>query len=222
VKGSRREVRHVVWDWNGTLLDDLAATVIATRASLRGLSRVKVSVGEYRQIFARPVRPFHEALVGRALSDSEWCTVNDRFYDCYRRLESRVRLADGARIALESFHRAGIVQSVLSRTRHERLVAAVEKYELTDYFSIVDGATDHLDSSKSLALRRHLAVAGTDPESVVMVGDTVDDAAAAGTARLGCLLVAGCSFETMAKLQAAGQVVNDLSDVVAVLLHRTG
>jgi phosphoglycolate phosphatase len=44
--------RHIIWDWNGTLLDDAQAGVNAINAMLaaRGLSPITLS--HYRDVFA--------------------------------------------------------------------------------------------------------------------------------------------------------------------------
>jgi hypothetical protein len=79
-----RVVRHVVRDWNGTLLNDLDIVVGATNASLAGNGIAVIDRDRFRREFSRPIRSFNERLLGRPLTDQQWRTADDAFHDHYR------------------------------------------------------------------------------------------------------------------------------------------
>ena len=63
-------MRHVIWDWNGTLVDDLPIVVDAVNASLAGIGAGPIVADDYRDHYTRPVRVFYDRLLGRAVTDA--------------------------------------------------------------------------------------------------------------------------------------------------------
>ena len=59
---------HVIWDWNGTLFDDLHIVVEGVNASLRMLGLATIGPDEYRASYRRPVNLFYEDLLGREIT----------------------------------------------------------------------------------------------------------------------------------------------------------
>ncbi len=59
---------HVIWDWNGTLFDDLAIVVASVNASLTQLGAPPIDEGGYRDHFTRPVHVFYEHLLGHEVA----------------------------------------------------------------------------------------------------------------------------------------------------------
>ena len=50
--------KNVVWDWNGTLLDDVKISVDTINVMLERKHLGKLTVEEYRSIFGFPVKPY--------------------------------------------------------------------------------------------------------------------------------------------------------------------
>ena len=51
-------VRHIIWDWNGTLLDDVDAALNAINRMLQARGLPTLGLTRYRDIFGFPVRDF--------------------------------------------------------------------------------------------------------------------------------------------------------------------
>lgn len=212
-------VDHVVWDWNGTLLADVHAVVDASAA---GLAAVGVTGGldlaRYRSTFRRPLRDFYAALVGREVAEDEWARMNAVFGEHYRGLEPELPLADGALDALERFAAAGLGQSVVSMLGHDELHATLGRRGLHDRFVRVDGDHHRDGRSKEAALATHLDVLGLDPARVVLVGDTLDDAAATAAVGSACILVAEHSTHHAEDLRTVAPAVPTLPEAVEHVL----
>jgi phosphoglycolate phosphatase-like HAD superfamily hydrolase len=210
-----------VWDWNGTLLDDFDIIIQATNSSCIDLLERRVGADEYRTHFARPVRLLYERLLGRALCEEEWQGINTRFHASYRELVSAAVLAADAEVALSRAREAGRTQSVLSMWWHDELVGMLEAFGIGSEFIRVDGvAVIAGGEGKHEHLVAHLDRLSTDlgrqldPASVLLIGDSVDDAAAAAQAGARCVLVEGGSHHA-ADLAAAGvPVASSLTDAL--------
>jgi phosphoglycolate phosphatase-like HAD superfamily hydrolase len=69
-------VLHIVWDWNGTLVDDLPIVVDCVNAALAVIGEPPIDADDYREHFARPVNRFYESLLRRPIAPSEWETLD--------------------------------------------------------------------------------------------------------------------------------------------------
>jgi phosphoglycolate phosphatase len=210
MKTARR--RHLLWDWNGTLLDDTRACVSALNTMLRERGLPAIDSLFYRRWFGFPVRDFYRCL-GLRPDDGGWEEMAVRFHDLY--LREPVEVAAAAHTALERVAAAGLPQSVLSACEQEMLESLVGRHGLRGYFRHIQG-TDSLDGdSKVEAGRQLLARLGHDPQDLLLVGDTLHDAEVAEALGCGCLLIAA-GHQTAARLRRSGRpVLASLSEFVA-------
>jgi phosphoglycolate phosphatase-like HAD superfamily hydrolase len=188
-------VRHVVWDWNGTLLDDVPLLVEAANAALAAAGGEPITLAEYRATFTRPIQRFYELLLGRTIRPGEWQAIDDAFHDAYDRLVGSVSLAPDALAALAAAGERGS-QSLLSMLRHDHLVPSVARMGIDHHFVRIDGLRGEGGGRKAPHLAAHLDALAEDVgavtrEEVLVVGDTVDDAHAAQEAGVACVLYAG-------------------------------
>lgn len=172
---------HVVWDWNGTLLDDLPIVVEAVNRSIGSFGAGPIDADSYRDHYTRPVRAFYHSLLGRKILDPEWERLNDDFHEAYYELATGVGLAPDAMEAIELVDSLGWTQSLLSMSEHDWLESIVSRLGLMPRMSRVDGLEGEMGGRKAGYLKAHLERLGIDGTSVVMIGDTPDDVAAART-----------------------------------------
>ncbi len=194
---------HVVWDWNGTLFDDLHIVVDAVNASLAAVGASPIDADGYRTHYGRPVRRFYERLLGRPLSEREWSTMEDTFHQAYRRSLDRASLTADAGQAVAAVAEAGASQSILSMWWHDELVPFVTRFGLHTAMVRVDGTRHDASDTKAEHLRAHIAALGIDGDGVLMVGDALDDARAAAAVDVPCVLYDGGSHHRH-ELEAAG------------------
>ncbi|MDE0675531.1 MAG: HAD family hydrolase [Acidimicrobiia bacterium] len=182
---------HVVWDWNGTLWDDLPQVHLAVNAALREVGAPTLGMAEYIRLFTRPLPLFYRRVLGRDIMDSEWERINHRFETSYAAGLDHAGLASEASRALETVARSGATQSILSLYPHQPLNGLVRKLGIAHYFTRVDGLRGLPGRSKVGLFGSHIkaAAAGIPPHRVVMVGDTDDDLVAAREAGSTCILV---------------------------------
>lgn len=212
-------MRHVVWDWNGTLLDDLPLVVESVNVLMAERDLDPITVADYTATYTRPVRVFYERLFGRAVDDAEWAQVDDVFHAAYdEAVEDHASLMAGARDALAAVADRGLTQSLLSMYRHARLVPLVERFGILHRFEVVQGVRGAGGGHKLPHLERHLErmihVHGDDPTGVVVIGDAIDDAVAAAHVGAACVLLASGSHPVEELEQAGVPVVTTLPDAL--------
>lgn len=208
---------HLVWDWNGTLLDDFALVVIATNQAFAAVGGRDVSPDEHRTRFRRPVAEFYAEILERAVDDEEFGQLDRIFHDAYRLGLTTMALAADAKEALTSWPGS---QSLLSMWFHSELVPALETYGLSGHFTRVDGLRTEVGGDlKAGHLAGHLREIGVTGGEAVLIGDSLDDAAAARSNGAAVVLYTG-GFTDATRLRAAGCPVADTL-VEAVEIART-
>ncbi len=209
---------HLVWDWNGTLLDDLELVVAATNVSLATYGGPTVTAVEHRRDFRRPIADYYAFVLGRPISDDEFVELDRVFHDTYREGLSATSLADGARDALSTWAHT---QSLLSMWHHRDLVPTVATHNIDEHLLRIDGLRDAVGGGgKAPHLRRHLAALGIAGEDCVLIGDSIDDADAAAEVGAGVVLYTG-GFTDEARLRATGlPVASSLVEAVRLASAR--
>ncbi len=206
---------HIIWDWNGTLLDDTQAGVNAVNGMLAVRGLPTIDVPHYRDVFGFPVRDFYRA-IGFRLEEEDWDAMARDFHDRFL-ADTTLRLHANAVPALENFRAAGLGQSILSASEQRILDGMLADFGIGHFFEIVCGV-DNLDGySKRNLGRALLARLALDPASILMIGDSLHDHEVAGDLGVECLLVAQ-GHQSRARLQRSGApVLDSLADIPAWL-----
>lgn len=215
------DIRHVVWDWNGTLLQDLPLVVESVNAALGDHGLEPITIADYTANYTRPVHAFYERLLGREITGAEWERIDSVFHDTYAAaVTDHAELMAGAREALAAVDASHASQSLLSMYPHHLLLPLVDHFGLDPHFEVVHGLVGVGGGRKLPHLERHLDemvhLHGDDPTSVLVIGDAIDDAVAAQ--HLGCrpvLLASGS--HPREELEASGApVVETLAEALEV------
>ena len=203
--------KRLIWDWNGTLLDDVSAAVNALNRMLASRKASPITADHYRRRFRFPVRPFYAEL-GIDLDKWDWDEICEDFHAFVAAEPQKVR--DDAVSALSLARDSGFVQCVLSALRQDLLDDALERNGLRGFFDFVYGV-DNLDGSSKLDRGRELISAiGPGARNAILIGDTLHDAEVAKALGLGCILVS-CGHQSPDRLAAAGfAVVPSVTDAV--------
>lgn len=211
---------HLVWDWNGTLFHDIDAVIEATNASFAELGLPPITAERYRELYCVPVPRFYQRLIGRLPSDAEWEVMDATFHRHYWALAETCGLADGAAELLAARRAAGLTQSLCSLAPHDQLVPIVAAHGIAEHFVRVDGRVGQSNVGKAAQMVRHLESLGPlDPRDVVVIGDALDDAAAAAHVGAHAVLYTGGSHSRAALESAGVPVVDSLAEAVAQAEH---
>ncbi|MEE1752197.1 HAD family hydrolase [Streptomyces sp. SP18CS02] len=208
---------HLVWDWNGTLLDDTATVIAATNAAFAEIGLEPITLARYRELYCVPIPLFYERLLGRLPTDAEWALMDGAFHRHYWERADACGLTAGAAELLSSRQSAGRTQSLLSLAPHEHLIPIVRRHGIEERFVRVDGRVGTSTTGKAEHMVRHLrALDGLAADRVVVIGDAADDAVAAAHVGARAVLYTGGSH-SRASLEATGApVVDTLVEAVAV------
>ena len=179
----------VVWDWNGTLLDDVDLCLTVVNEVLSGHGVPALSRERYLRIFDFPAQLYWQR-AGLDLDRVEFGEVSARYCRLFEERLSQAPLQPGASGALELVRGNGLQQFLVSATEHLALSRMTAAYGVTDFFVEVRGMETGIADGKLPAARRILERYSLDPARVLLVGDTSHDAEIAQELGTSCLLVA--------------------------------
>ncbi len=214
-----RQITHVIWDFNGTVLDDMQAGIDSVNEMLaaRGLPVLR-GISDYRRVFCFPVREYYRRL-GFDFEKEDYDTVLAPLWvRLYREKSATSPLFPGVRPLLEALRAVGASQTLLSATEQEMLREQLLARGAMDWFDEVWG-TGSIHAHGKLGLAA--AWRAAHPDAVpLMIGDTTHDAEVAREIGAACVLVAsGC--HSRAALAACGvPVVEDLFECRDLLLRQ--
>ncbi len=209
--------QNVVWDWNGTLLDDVDLALGIANDIFREHRLEPLTAKRYRQIFDFPVRLYYER-AGMDFTHVSFEATSDRFCREVERRLGSVALFDGARGCLQTVQRMGVRQFVLSSTEQAALLRMVSGFGLEQMFHEIRGNPDGLARGKIGSGEALLQAHGIDPRSALMVGDTHHDWEVADALGMDCVLVAG-GHHSPERLAASGCPVLPSIEAVPDLLQ---
>ena len=177
----------IIWDWNGTLLDDTQAALDTLNAMLAKRGGRQIAMDFYRDHFAFPVKPFYEA-IGVRLGNEDWDALAREYHDIYAEQPKGLNVETFA--ALEYAKERGARQAIVSALRQDLLSAITEELGVARYMDFIYGV-DNLDGrSKADRARELVAAIGADPADVVMIGDSLHDKEVADALGVRCVLCA--------------------------------
>ena len=166
--------RHVIWDWNGTLLNDLDHALASVNRVLTEEGLRPTTMELYKKEFRFPVIEYYRHL-GFDVSPDNFRRLCDRFNDHFYGGLASCDLWPGARELLARVKREGKTQSVLSASEHGMLVESVRRYGIEAHFDHVFGIADKLAASKVQRGHELMTRAGVPARDTILVGDSDHD-----------------------------------------------
>ena len=185
---SARRPTYVLWDWNGTLLDDTQAALDTLNIMLKRRGAKPIALEFFRDHFAFPCRPFYD-MIGMHVKDDEWDALAKEYHDVYA--EQPKKLNRETIAALERVKAAGARQSIISALRQDLLDEVTAQMGVAQYMECIYGV-DNLDGAskldRALELMNRIAPAFGEQPDVVLIGDALHDKEVADALKVRCVL----------------------------------
>jgi phosphoglycolate phosphatase len=187
-------IRNIIFDWSGTLVDDLPAVLKASNYVLTQAGRPEMSLDEFRAEFSLPFTNFYD----RHTPDVPMAKLEGWFHSSFRQAQDSVCALPYARDFLE-FCRARKLRTFLLSTVHRDHFQV--QCRVTGFGPYIDKPyTDVWDKRKKI--HDILAENHLQPDETLFIGDMQHDIE---TARHGgvhsCAVLTG--YNTLAQLRAA-------------------
>jgi phosphoglycolate phosphatase len=212
-----RRYRHLIWDWNGTLLDDawLCVDVMNGMLAERGLPLR--TVAEYRDLFDFPVKEYYVKL-GYDFEKESFDFVGMEFIRRYNKRHFETTLHPQVTNILEHFINAGYTQHILSAREQNELQSEIRKLNVDHFFTNVRGLDDHYAHGKTEIGLQLMTEIGALPETMLFIGDTRHDAEVAREMGIDCVLIPNGHHSRDRLITTGLPVIDDLDDLTGFLI----
>jgi phosphoglycolate phosphatase len=203
---------HIIWDWNGTLLDDawLCVEILNELSEKRGLPAIHLA--QYHRDFCFPVLDFYLKL-GFNFKNETFDVLSEEYIRLYNARRFECSLQPESLKTVAAFYERGIGQSVLSAYNQVFLSEALQKFNLLKYFPKISGLNNNLAQSKTENGKQQIRELGCSPGEVLLVGDTDHDLHVAQGMGVSCVLLEG-GHQSRERLKSHGvPVFNRLDDL---------
>jgi len=213
---SLEKYRHIIWDWNGTLLDDAWLCVDVMNGMLKERGMPLRTLESYRELFDFPVKDYYVKL-GYDFNREPFDEVGLEFIVRYNRRQAEAKLHEDVKPTLERLRECGFRQHILSAREQNELVSETISAGVHAFFGLIRGLDDHYAHGKTGVGVRLLEELAEDPAGMLFIGDTLHDAAVAAEIGLDCVLIPN-GHQSEQRLRSAGlPVLPSLRNLISLL-----
>ena len=208
--------KHIIFDWNGTLLDDAKISYELCAKAFIEHGMGSISFDEYKKELIYPVKDFY---VQHGFDDTkfDYSKLAAVYHERYMKDLDKLSLFSDVKEILEFLKSNNVTLSILSALEQNMLVNSVKKFGIYDYFDDVRGLKDMNAGSKVDNARIWLNSTNYKNNEVLMIGDTAHDSEVAKALGINCLLVARGDQHKDTLLKTGYEVFDSLKEVIAYL-----
>ena len=207
---------HLIWDWNGTLLDDSWLCINVINGLLQKRHKPVITPQRYREIFGFPVKDYYQK-VGFDFAIEPFESLATEFVLEYDSRSRECNLQPKAVDVLNYFGEKDLSQYLLSASQQKPLEINVTQNGLNKYFHRIVGLSDHYAKGKIDSGRKLAAELDASADSIVLIGDTIHDHEVAQAIGIDCVLFSG-GHQSKEQLEKCGTIiVENLYDLLSVV-----
>ncbi len=209
--------KHIIWDWNGTLLDDARLCHEIINDIARENNIREISFERYLEIFTFPVREYYLKL-GLPVDNGEFERLGKIFIEEYEKRKFSARLHEGVYETLEKIRDEGLGQSVLSAYSLDNLKNILGHFNLDGFFDEITGLDNIYAHGKIDIGKKLMEKLSLNKNEALMIGDTLHDAEVAKEIGADAILIAH-GHQSEKRLKASGnRVVNSFDEALKYIL----
>ena len=165
-------IRTIVWDFNGTVLDDRGASTAAVNHMMARRGLGAITEEWYAANLIMPLEAFYES-VGFDMRVERIERLSEEFQQECAKVERPI--FPEVRLALEQLRQKGYRQLLFSSLHQSILEKQAKERGISKYFEKIMGRSDRLLGSKEEASKAYLLQEEIPPETVLFVGDLTTD-----------------------------------------------
>lgn len=210
--------KHIIWDWNGTLFDDVDACIATMNEMLqrRNIEMIK-SRDYYREIFCFPVIDYYKKL-GFDFSKESFVDVADEFVDLYHHNCMKSSLMPDTIRTIKKLNKLKVKQTVISASEQTSLDCQMTPFNIKNLFDDTIGIEDNFARSKIDLARRYFENNHLRHEDVLFVGDSIHDYEVSRVLGCDCVLIPrGHQSEAVLNLNGA-KLVGDFDELLHLIV----
>ena len=203
------KITHIVWDWNGTLFDDVDLGIRCVNQLLSRYGLEQVDKNRYYQVFGFPISDYYKRL-GFDFDKTPYPVLAKEYMDIYVPESQKCSLRENAQQTVDALKELGCKNIILSASKREILLEQINNCGLKNIDHVYGIDNIHASGKVDLAIKMRRDFKNAN---ILFVGDTPHDKDAADAAQAKCVFISGGHIDGK-KLAYYGVVLSGLKDVV--------
>ncbi len=206
---------HLIWDFNGTVLDDVDVSVDAANALLRRCGVPPIPSGEYyRSVFGFPIKDYY-ARLGIDFEKTSFEELAPIWVEEYLSRAPLAKMNEGVLQTIAAVRKMGVAQILLSATEADMLSKQLDMLDAKKHFDGVFGLDNiHAVSKKKRVQTWCMENPNAKP---LFLGDTDHDFEVAKATGNDCVLFSGGHQSKEYLLTLGCPVIDDICRVTEYL-----
>lgn len=201
----------VIWDFNGTLIDDVSAALGAVNDMLTKRTQPQINLSQYQSAVDIPIWRFYETVfIPGTITPEEAIAEFDTGYEKHLNPEP---LMEGAKDILEHFKKYGLKQIVLSASHKDKVKARLGALNVIDYFDCILGRSDDNVGDKTYLAKQYFADNNINPSEVLVIGDCVNDFDVATSLGCDCVLCTKGHHSRLEMKNTTAKIIDSLFEL---------
>lgn len=206
---------YIIWDWNGTLLDDTNASVDAVNDLFDSMKIDRIDIERYRECLDSPIYKFYEHFMDINKVSMEY--VIGKYYGYMESHFDEITLSAGARETVEKAKEKGIKQYIFSAAAKSDIIPILQREKIEMIFDGISAASDREIGSKLERGEKMIKDYSINRKKCVLIGDSVHDFKCAENMGVDCILLT-CGHQDLPSLKLTGAKLCDcFEDIKAEL-----
>ncbi|MCK5822966.1 MAG: HAD family hydrolase, partial [Bacteroidales bacterium] len=140
-------INTIIWDWNGTLLDDVDVCINAINILLQKRNIAEITKEHYKEIFTFPVVDYYKK-AGFDFNKDSFDILAVEFINIYREKLKSCNLFNDVKPILQKFNNNNYQQIILSAMQETDLTQSVIERDIKNYFQQILGINNHFANNK--------------------------------------------------------------------------
>ena len=182
--------KTIIWDWNGTLLDDLELSLNSVNILLKERNLPILTVDRYKEIFTFPVIDYYKA-AGFDFNKEPFEVPAKQYVRLYSAGVGSLKLFPDVVDTLTYLKERNYRLIVLSAMKDDNLKLMIELAGITHFFDGIYGIKDNYAREKISLGKQLVKDLNLKVSDCLMVGDTLHDAEVAEHCGFNCILYTG-------------------------------
>ena len=184
-----KKYKNIIWDWNGTLLNDLWLSVEIANQMLADQNSSQIDTAAYQDAFGFPITAYYEK-IGIDLQKESFDELTEKFVTTYNKGVINCQLHERVMDLLNHFQATAKTQFILTAAHSDMVNPLLEKFSITAYFKVIEGVDNFKAEGKVDRGVQMMKNNQLNPEETVLIGDTYHDFEVASAMGIDCIMIA--------------------------------
>lgn len=206
------KIKTIVWDWNGTLLNDVDINIAIINRMLSFFDIQTITKDYYRSIFSFPIYDFYKKL-GFKVDKIPFLyeELIENYNEMYRKELFCSSLFTNSECLLQYIDKFDVQNIVLSGQNQKDLDEQIDHFGIRKYFDFVKGSKQKDASDKEEQLSNIMQCQNLSPQDILIIGDTIYDWKIAASHGSPCVLLTHGHQSEKVLSQTHAKIFSDFS-----------